>query len=86
MRGNGARRSPVSLASLQAFLKIFEEVCGQDLSQFRIAPDRIKSGEDSKMRGHWQTQYAANTFVERAYFCSQVRGLMGYVRTAMGDA
>jgi hypothetical protein len=66
-------------------IKIFEEACGQDLSQFRIAPDRVNSRVDSKIRGHWQTPFAASTFVEYTYFCSQVHGLMGYVKTALGD-
>ena len=67
-------------------IKNFEEACGQDLSQFRIAPDRVNSRGDTKIRGgHWQTPFAASTFVEHTYFCSQVRGLMGYVKTALGD-
>jgi hypothetical protein len=66
-------------------IKIFEEACGQDLSQFRIASDRVNSRGDRKIREHWQTPFAANTFVEHAYFCSQVRELMGYVKSALSD-
>lgn len=65
-------------------IKIFEEACGQGLSQFRIAPDRLIS-RDNKTRVHWQTPFDPNTFVEHTYFCSQVRGLMGYVRNFIGD-
>ena len=66
-------------------IKIFEEACGQDLSQFRIPPERVKSKLDSKTGRHWQTPFAASTFVEHTYFCTQIRGLMGYVKTALDE-
>jgi hypothetical protein len=66
-------------------IKTLEEACGQDLSQFRIASDRINSRVDSKTRGHWQTPFVASTVIEHSYFCSQVRGLMGYVKTALDE-
>ncbi len=66
-------------------IKILEEACGQDLSQFRIAPDRVNSRVDSNTKGHWQTPFASKTFVEHAYFCTQVHGLVGYVKTVLDD-
>jgi hypothetical protein len=63
-------------------VRIFEDACGQDLAQFRIAPDRVNS-RDNRTRGHWQTPFAAGTLVEHSYFCRQVRGLAGYVKTTL---
>jgi hypothetical protein len=49
-------------------VKTLEEACGQDLSQFRIAPVRINSRAKSKTMGHWQTPFVASTLVEHSYF------------------
>jgi hypothetical protein len=66
-------------------VKTLEEACGRDLSQFRIAPDRVNSSANSKTRVHWQTPFVANTVVEHSYFCDQVRALMGFVKTALRE-
>jgi hypothetical protein len=62
-----------------------EEACGKDLSQFRIAPDRVNSRANSKTSSHWQAPFVASTVVGHSYFCGQVRALMGYVKTALGE-
>jgi len=66
-------------------IKILEEACGQDLSRFRIAPDRVNLRMDSYTRSQWKAPFASKTFVDHAYFCSQVHGLVGYVKTALDD-
>jgi len=64
-------------------VKILEEACGRDLSQFRIAPDRVNSRANIKARDTWQARFVASTAVEHSYFCSQVHALMDFVRTAL---
>jgi hypothetical protein len=70
-------------------IKFFEEACEQDLSQFRIAPDRVKPEADSttkaSYRWYWQTRRPKKNFVEFAYFRDQVRGLIAYLMTAVGS-
>ena len=66
---------------------LFEEACGQDLSQFRIAPDRVKA-EASKTTtascaGPWQTRHPKKNSLEVAYFRGQVRGLIDCLMTVL---
>ena len=68
-------------------IKIFEEACGQDLSQFRIAPDRVKPEEDTtrmaSFAGGWQTRHPKKNSVEFVYFRGQVRGLINFLMTVL---
>jgi hypothetical protein len=66
-------------------LKILEEACEQDLSQFRVAPDRINPRLDNITMDSWRTRNAAQSTVEHAYFCSQVRRLIHYVKNTLAD-
>jgi hypothetical protein len=67
-------------------IKMVEETCGQNLSQFRIASHRLKSRVDTNPRRHWQTPFAPETSVEHAYFCAQVQGLVAYIKKAVGES
>jgi hypothetical protein len=66
-------------------IEILEEACGQDLSQFRIAPHRLNSRVRTNS-SHWQTRFAPQTSVDHTYFCSQVHGLVGYIKGAIGES
>jgi hypothetical protein len=68
-----------------SIVKTLEEACGRDLSRFRIAPDRVTSRTNNKTRETWQTPFVASTLVEHSYFCSQVRALMDYVKSALAE-
>jgi hypothetical protein len=69
-------------------IKLFEEACGQDLSQFRIAPDRVKPEVDrttmAPVAGPWQTRHPKKNSIELAYFRSQVRGLINCLMNILG--
>jgi hypothetical protein len=71
-------------------ITLFAEACGQDLSQFRIAPDRVKPEEDTtrmaSFAGRWKTRHPKKNSVEFAYFRGQVRGLIDYVKTNLVSA
>ena len=64
-------------------VKILEDASRQDLSGFRIAPDRINSRGDNKKRECWQIPLAVGSAVEHSYFCNQVRGLMDHVKAVL---
>lgn len=67
-------------------IKMVEGACGQDLSQFRIAPHRLKSRVDNNPRRHWQAPFVPETSVDHAYFCAQVKGLVAYIKKAVGES
>jgi hypothetical protein len=56
-------------------LELFEQGCGLDLSQFRIAPDRLKPPCG------WRLEEPS---VEFGYFLSQLRALTDYLTTVLG--
>jgi hypothetical protein len=66
-------------------VELFEEGCGHDLSQFKIAPDRLKPaiGGPLPSRYEWQTRLKKPP-VEFRYFLGQVRGLTNYLMTVVG--
>jgi hypothetical protein len=66
-------------------IKILEQASGQDLSHFKISPDRVNSKVNNNPAIHWHTPYASKAFVEHSYFCSRVRGLMSHVKTALEE-
>jgi hypothetical protein len=70
-------------------IALFGEACGQDLSQFRIAPDRVKPEEDTtrmaSFGARWQTRRRKKNSVEFAYFRGQVRGLINCLMTVLGS-
>jgi hypothetical protein len=67
-------------------IQLFEEGCELDLSQFRIAPDRVNSAVARTLRARcgWQTKFKEEPLVEFRYFLSQVRALTDYLMTALG--
>jgi hypothetical protein len=69
-------------------ITLFEEACRQDLSQFRIAPDRVKPEADSTTMGSvaapWQARHPKKNSVELSYFRSQVRGLINCLMNILG--
>jgi hypothetical protein len=66
---------------------LFEQAFGLDLSQFRIAPERIPSAPDrtviGSFGGSWQTRHRRRNCIEHAYFRGQVRGLIACLITAL---
>jgi hypothetical protein len=68
-------------------IKLFEDSHEQDLSRFRIAPDRIKPEAESTATashsGHWHTRHPKKNVVEYPYFRSQVRGLLDYLMAVL---
>jgi hypothetical protein len=67
-------------------VKLFEDACERDLSQFRIAPDRLsktKTEALDSLRGRWQTRHPL-VVVEYRYFRGQVRGLVDFLMSALG--
>ena len=57
-------------------LDLFEEGCEEDLSQFRIAPDKLKP---ASLCG-WRFKESS---VEFGYFLGQVRALTNYLMTVL---
>jgi hypothetical protein len=61
-------------------IKLFEEACSQDLSRFRIAPNRVESATAEKATAssgaYWQRPHCKKNRVEYTYFRGQVRGLI----------
>jgi hypothetical protein len=63
-------------------IKLFEEACKQDLSQFIIAAERIKPAAVPTALWHWQTRHPQKRSVEFAYFRGQVQRLIAYLMAA----
>ena len=85
---------PVSPDELDVFeyhdiIKLFEEACRQDLSQFRIAPDRVEPAADrttmASIAGTWQTPHPKKNCIEVVYFRSQVRALITCLMAVLGS-
>jgi hypothetical protein len=74
-------------AQYHDIIKLFEEVCGQDLSRFRIAPGQARSAGRGTMtlHGQWMTQHPNRHAVEAAYFHQQVRELIKYLQIDLGS-
>jgi hypothetical protein len=70
-------------------ITLFEEVCRQDLSQFRIAPDRVRPEADSttmaSVAAPWQARHPKKNSVELAYFRNQVRGLISCLMAVLSS-
>jgi hypothetical protein len=68
-----------------SIVELFEEGCGLDLSQFRIAPDRVKPADGTRMASPygWQPRYPKHNSVDFSYFRGQVRGLIAYLATVL---
>jgi hypothetical protein len=68
-------------------IKLFEDACGQDLSKFKIASDRIRPATYSTaMASGWggkQAQYHGRNSVDFRYFRGQVRGLIDYMMSVL---
>lgn len=64
-------------------LKSLEDASGQNLSQFRIAPDQVKPAVASAVtalrEGHSHPRHSGKSLVEFASFKAQVRGLMDFL-------
>ena len=68
-------------------VRLFEESCGQDLSRFRIAPNRmskVRNEAVNSVRGRWQTRRLI-PLVEYRYFRGQVRGLVDFLMTVLNS-
>jgi hypothetical protein len=70
-------------------IKLFEEVCKQDLSQFRIAADQIKPKAGTTMASsgwRWKTRHSKkDDLVDFVYFRGQVKGLIAHLMTVLGN-
>jgi hypothetical protein len=70
-------------------LKLFEEACAQDLSEFRIVPNRVKAEADrttkGSSKGHLQTRRPKKNPVEFVYFRGQIGRLIASLMTAISS-
>jgi hypothetical protein len=70
-------------------IKLFEEACAQDLSAFRIVPDRAKPKPDrtttDSLGENSETRLPKKNPVEFVYFRGQVGGLITSLITAVGS-
>ena len=69
-----------------SIVELFEECCARDLSQFRIAPDRVRPvahGTGMASLYGWQPRYPKHNSVDFGYFRGQVRGLIAYLVTVL---
>jgi hypothetical protein len=69
-------------------VELFGEGCGQDLSRFRIARDRVKpvvNNTPTASNYGWQTIYPKKNSLDVAYFRGQVRGLTDYLVKVLGN-
>jgi hypothetical protein len=62
---------------------MFEEVYRQDLSRFKIAPERVKSAGDSgkALQAQGKTQDGKMNSVEAAFFHQRVHELVKYLKS-----
>jgi hypothetical protein len=65
-------------------IQLLEEATGEDLLRFRIAPDRLGLRVKTLVTNYWKTRRLVE-IVEYAYFCSQVRGLIGFMKESLDD-
>ncbi|MGB7434877.1 MAG: hypothetical protein WBR26_10295 [Candidatus Acidiferrum sp.] len=69
------------ISEYHGIIKLFEDAYEHDLSQFRIAPDRILQTETEtgdSLQGRWQTRQPV-PIVEYRYFRGQLRGLVDFL-------
>jgi hypothetical protein len=71
------------VAHYHGIIKLFEEACGGDLSQFKIASDQLKPRKASHPA--WQTRHPQKRIVEFAYFCGRVRSLVDYLKASQAS-
>jgi hypothetical protein len=64
-------------------VELFEQGSGLDLSQFRIAPDRLKPAAGTIAPG--RPRYRTESSVDFRYFLVQVRGLVEYLTSVLGS-
>jgi hypothetical protein len=65
-------------------LDLFEEGCEEDLSPFRIAPDKLKPAIRGTMASFCGWRFKEPS-VEFGYFLGQVRALTNYLMTVLGS-
>jgi hypothetical protein len=76
------------ISAYHDIVKLFEDAYEHNLSQFRIASDRIskeaRSDVGDLVKGRWQTRHPL-IVVEYRYFRSQVRGLVDFVTSVLNS-
>jgi hypothetical protein len=77
------------LSQYHDIFKLLQEACGQDLSQFKVAPDRVNAAAanatTASSGGRWQIRHPKKSFVEFAYFRGQAQGLIDYLKVNQGS-
>ena len=63
---------------------LFEEASGDELSRFRITPDRLSPRINDASSTLWQS-LCRWEIVEYAYFSHQIGGLIGYATNKLAD-
>jgi hypothetical protein len=63
---------------------LFEEASGDELSRFRITPDRSSPRINGASRTFWQS-LCRWEIIEYAYFSNQIGGLIGYATNKLAD-
>jgi hypothetical protein len=74
------------VSEYHSIVELFEEGCGLDLSEFRIAAGRLTPAESRTAPTSgcgWQTRYLRKPTVDFGYFRSQVRALIEYLVTVL---
>jgi len=75
------------ISTYHDIIKLFEDAYEHELSQFRIAPDRISKTRTetvASLQGRWQTRHPL-IVVEYRYFRGQVRGLVDSVTSVLNS-
>ena len=79
----------VHVSKFHDIVQLLQEASGQNLSRFRIAPDRIQPRTDFTIRssfdGVGRARGTAQYFVEPSHFRSQVGKLVDHVGTVRDD-
>ncbi len=63
---------------------LFEEASGDELSRFRITPDRLSPRMNDTPRTFWQSLCRWEN-IEYAHFSHQIGGLIGYATNKLAD-
>jgi len=75
------------ISEFHDIIRLFEDAYGQDLSQFRIAPDRIskiRSEVGDSLNGRWQARHPVPV-IDYRYFRGQVRGLVDFLTNVLSS-
>jgi hypothetical protein len=75
------------ILQFHSIIELFEKAGETDLSQFRIASDRINQATDSAgmtPRASWQARHPKKRSVDPQYFHGQVRKLMEHLKVTLG--